>query len=212
VARAVKRRAYDASNRQHASQERRSRILAAAREQFLTHGYARTTMTAIAAAAGVAPDTVYELVGRKPALFRLLIETAISGSDAPVDAEQRDYVKEIRAEPTARGKVARYAAALQAIHARLAPLLAVLQAAAATDDDLGRLWRDIAERRAANMRLFAADLAATGDLRVSVDEAADVVWATNSAEFYLLLVDQRGWPPERYQRWLVDAWERLLLT
>jgi AcrR family transcriptional regulator len=48
---------------------------------FLERGYVRTTMTAIAEEAGVALDTVYELVGRKPDLFRLLIETAISGGD-----------------------------------------------------------------------------------------------------------------------------------
>jgi hypothetical protein len=61
------------------------------------------------------------------------------------------------------------------------------------------------------MRLLAADLAAAGRLRVPVDEAAEVIWATNAPELYLLLVDQRGWPPERYERWLADTWVRLLL-
>ncbi|MFL6139387.1 MAG: hypothetical protein ACJ74O_16500 [Frankiaceae bacterium] len=44
-----------------------------------------------------------------------------------------------------------------------------------------------------------------------VDEAADVVWATNAPELYLLLVGQRGWEPERYERWLAESWARLLL-
>jgi AcrR family transcriptional regulator len=84
----VKSRAYDATRRLAASRDRRARILDAARAEFLERGYPRTTMTAIAARAGVAADTVYELIGRKPAVFRLLVETAISGADEPVDARR----------------------------------------------------------------------------------------------------------------------------
>jgi AcrR family transcriptional regulator len=56
-------------------------ILDAARVLFTERGYAATAMTAIADRAGVALDTVYASVGRKPQLARLLIETAISGTD-----------------------------------------------------------------------------------------------------------------------------------
>jgi AcrR family transcriptional regulator len=208
----VNRRGYDSGARQRASAQRRHSILAAATATFLEHGYPGATMAGIAARAGVALDTVYELVGRKPALFRLLIETAISGQDEPVTAEERDYVRAIGAEPSALGKLAIYASAIRRIHARLAPLIAVLQSAAPIDPELAALWQEISERRAANMRRFAADLASTGQLGVPVDEAADVIWATNSPEFYLLLVDQRGWTPDRYETWLAQTWERLLLV
>lgn len=208
----VKRRAYDNSRRRSASEQRRAAILSAARAQFTEHGYLGTTMTAVAERAGVSLDTVYELVGRKPALFRLLVETAISGRDQAVPAEQRDYVQAIHAEPTAHGKLARYANALPAIHSRLAPLLLVVQAAASAEPDLAALWLEIGERRAENMRRMAAELEATGELAVPVDEAADVLWATNSPELYLLLVRRRGWTDDRYGRWLASSWQRLLLT
>jgi AcrR family transcriptional regulator len=170
-------------------------------------------MPAIAQAAGVALDTVYATVGRKPALFRLLVEMAISGQKEPVPAEERDYVRTIRAEPDAGKKLELYAAALRAIHARLAPLFLVLQTAAPLDPELKALWNEISERRAANMRSFAKDLKATGRLRegLSLNIVADVVWSMNSPEFYLLLVEQRGWSPEQFQAWLADAWKRLLL-
>jgi hypothetical protein len=29
-------------------------------------------------------------------------------------------------------------------------------------------------------------------------ESADVIWATNSPEFFLLMVRNRGWEPERF--------------
>jgi AcrR family transcriptional regulator len=211
VPRPVKTRSYDSSARRAASAQRRGRILAAAREVFLARGYAGTTMAAIAEQAGVAVDTVYELVGRKPDLFRLLIETAISGQDEAVPADERDYVQRIQAEPTAAGALGVYARALPLIHARLAPLVAVLQGAGSAEPDLARLWHEISERRAANMRRLALQLDATGQLAVPVDEAADVIWATNSAELYLLLVSQRGWTPDRYSEWLEETWRRLLL-
>jgi hypothetical protein len=46
---------------------------------------------------------------------------------------------------------------------------------------------------------------------VPVDQATDVIWATNSSEIYLLLVHQRGWTPEDYGQWLADSWPRLFL-
>jgi hypothetical protein len=63
------------------------------------------------------------------------------------------------------------------------------------------------------MRLFAADLRATGELRddLTDDEVADIVWSMNATEYYSLLVDDRGWSPQKYGTHLADAWRRLLL-
>ena len=191
----------------------RSVILATARQLFLERGYAGTTMQDIASSAGIALDTVYASVGRKTALFRLIVETAISGGDGPIPAEQRDYVTAIRAEPTADRKLIIYAEALTDIHRRLAPIFRMLEAASIVDPDLKAMWAEIANRRAANMKLFAQNLADTGKLRkdLSVSRVADIMWSMNSPEFYLLLVEQRRWSPKEYASWLADAWKRLLL-
>ncbi|HUZ52949.1 MAG TPA: TetR family transcriptional regulator [Streptosporangiaceae bacterium] len=207
----VKRR-YDASKRREAAQRTRLAILNAALTLFGDRGYAATPMTAIAEQAGVALDTVYASAGRKPELVRLLIETAISGSSQAVPAEERDYVQAIRAAPDAETKITIYAAAMRAIAGRLAPVLAILQQAAPTEPELGALWREITERRAANMRRFVTDLAAVATLRVAPGEAADIVWATNAPELYQLLIGERGWTPERYEHFLADSWQRLLLA
>lgn len=208
-----KPRSYDASRRREAAEHTRHAILQAAHARFVAKGWAGTTMAAIAQDANVALDTVYSAVGTKPALLRVLIERALSGADEPVPAEDRAYVKAIKDAPDAPTKIALYAAALRTILPRLAPLVQVLQAASGVEPELNALWREISERRARNMRVFAADLAKTGTLRpgLSVEEAADVVWAMNSPELYVLLVDGRGWTSEQYERWLADSWRRLLL-
>lgn len=213
MARMAKKRAYDSSSRKEAARLTQESILETARSVFLEKGYAATTMPAIAQAAGVALDTVYATVGKKPALFRLLIEAAISGEEGAVPAKEREYVQAIRTEPDPCAKLRLYAAALRSIQQRLAPLFRVLQGAASLDSQLAALWENISERRARNMRLFAADLAATGRVRphLPVAKVADIIWTMNSPEFYLLLVEGRGWSPKEFEHWLVDAWVRLLL-
>ena len=206
----VKRR-YDATRRRQAAARTRAAILDAARELFTERGYTATAMTAIAERAGVALDTVYAAAGRKPDLARLLIETAISGTGHAVPAEQRDYVKAIQAAPDAGTKIAIYAEAVTAIAPRLALVHSIIQQAAPAEPELAALWAEIAERRAANMRRFVANLATVSQLRLDPGEAADIVWATNANEMYQLLVGQRGWTPERYERFLADTWRRLLL-
>jgi AcrR family transcriptional regulator len=207
------KRAYDSTTRREGAEATRQAILGAAHAIFAERGYAGTTKPAIAQAAGIALDTVYASVGKKPALFALLVETAISGTDVAIPAAERNYVRAIRAEPAAPRKLAIYAAALRRIQERLAPLFRVLQEAAPLDPALGEMWNHIAERRAKNMRLLAQELAATGQLKhgLSVEMAADILWSMNSPEYYLLLVEQRGWKPETLEQWLSEAWCRLLL-
>ena len=214
VANEVKGRSYDNAARQTQSEETRQRILQAARGLIVQRGYRAATVAAIARTAGVHVDTVYELVGRKPVVLRELIERAVSGTDGAVSAEERGYVKAILAESDPVRKLTIYAGAVRRIQARMAPLLLALRDASATEPEAKQVWQEISDRRAANMRKLARNLQSAGGLRagLSVDEAADVIWATNSSELYVLLTVERKWLPDRYERWLADTWCRLLLT
>jgi AcrR family transcriptional regulator len=207
------KRGYDSASRQARSAQTRQGILDAARSLILERGYRATTIATIAERAAVNVDTVYALVGRKPVLLRELIEQAISGTDRPVAAPERDYVQAMRATDDPVEKLKIYARAIRLIQARMAPLHLALRDASTTEPEAQSIWREISERRAANMRLLVADVASTGRLRagLSVSEAADTVWATNSAELYVMLTSERGWSPSRYERWLADTWCRLLL-
>lgn len=208
------KRPYEGDQRRAQSQSTRRRILEVARELVITHGYRGTKIAAIARGAEVHVDTVYTLVGRKPVILRELVEEAISGTDRPVDPLERDYVKRIQAEPDAGIKLELYADAMTRIHARLAPLFLALRDASRTDPEAGEIWRTISERRATNMRMLAAELLATGQLRadLTVDDVADTIWVTNSPEVHQLLVADRSWSEANYRTWLADSWRRLLLT
>ena len=207
------KRGYHSPRRIEQAAATRAAVLAAARQLFVDNGYTATTIVDIATAAQVSPDTIYATVGRKPALLRELVETAISGSGQPIPAEQREYVLRIGAAVTAREKITIYAHAITAIQVRMAPVFLALRDAGTTDASCAALWSEIAQRRATNMRAFAADLRTTGELREDLDDeqVADVIWSMNAAEYWDLLVRERGWTPEMFRDWLVDAWTRLLL-
>jgi AcrR family transcriptional regulator len=207
------RRGYDATRRRAAAQATRQAIAAAARRLFLERGYTATTMAAIARAAGVSHETVYAAFGPKAALFRHLVETALSGTDEPVAPLERDYARQVLAETDPRCLFALYARAMRLTQERLAPLFDVLGAAARTEPELKALADELSARRVRVMRLLATHLAAIGGLRpgVSVDAAADLLWLLNASDVYLLLVRERGWSPDAFEQWLAETWTRLLV-
>ncbi|MEV6221232.1 helix-turn-helix domain-containing protein [Nocardia fluminea] len=209
----VDKRRYNAPRRAAQAADTRHAILAAARALFVERGYAATTVAEIATQASVSVDTVYASIGRKPVLLRELVETALSGADHAIPARQREYVRAIREANGAEDKIAIYAEALVGIQQRLAPIFLALREAAATDASCARVWAEISERRAVNMREFAADLRGTGQLRddLSDDEVADIIWSMNATEYWVLLVGERQWTAARFRDWLADAWIRLLL-
>jgi AcrR family transcriptional regulator len=208
------RRHYDASRRRAAAQESRRAIVEAARRLFLERGFTGTTMAAIAAAAGVSHETVYGSFGPKPALFRHLVEIALSGIDRPVPGMERDYARLVMAETDPGRLFDIYARAMRQTQERLAPLFDVLSDGARTDADLKALSDELSQRRVGHMRQLASHLAEIGGLRqgVSVERAADVFWLLNSSEVFLLLVRDRRWDPDSFERWLAETWKLLLMA
>ena len=127
------KRSYSSPRRLEQAAATRRDVLTAARELFVADGYIATTVAAIAARARVSVDTVYATVGRKPALLRELVETAISGTDTPIPGAQRDYVARMRASAGARDALTIYAAAVSGVQQRLAPVFLALRDATPTD-------------------------------------------------------------------------------
>ena len=202
----VKRR-YESAHRQEQARQTRRAILNAAATLFVDPGYAATPLTAVAAEAGVAIQTVYKAFGSKQALLSALVDVTVAGDDEPVPLAERQFVAEIRALPDARSRLDRYARHLVEVHARQAQVMLALAAAATADPEAASIWRKHLDDRRTGMAMFAADLASTGELRPdhTVDTAADVLWLAMDVRNYDWLVRRRGWSTERFQRWYVDT-------
>jgi AcrR family transcriptional regulator len=209
----VKPRRYRSVVRTEQAAATRRAVLLAARELFTTTGYAGTSVADVARRAGVSVDTVYTSVGRKPELLLAVHDMALGGGDVPVGAEGRDYVAAVRAAPGARAKLETYAAALAERFPTVVPLAESLRAAADHDPACRQLLEGLDDRRATNMRRFAAELRATGEVRPDLtdEQVAHLLWTTNSAAYYRLATSG-GRGPGDYAMLVLDLWTRTLLA
>src|SRR6188768_3933553 len=92
-------RRYHSTARQEQARRTRRAIIDAAHHLFLTDGFAATTMPAVAAASGVAVQTVYKAFANKPRLAKAVFDIAIAGDDDAVPVLEREALSRVRDEP-----------------------------------------------------------------------------------------------------------------
>ena len=207
----VKRRAYNTSARRDNARRAHGRLLDAAQQRFLQHGYAATTIEAIAADTDLSAATIYKTYGGKAGLARALCERALAGEGA-VPAEQRsDALRDAAtdAETLLRG----WGRLVAEVSPRIAPLLLLLRDAAAQDPAAGALYDEIDRGRRTRMQSNARHLASAGYLRdgVRARDARDILWLYTSPDVYDLLVRKQQWSVKRYSRFVTDAMIAALL-
>jgi hypothetical protein len=91
----------------------------------------------------------------------------------------------------------------RAVLERVAPIMKMVGAAAATDPGIAELWPDEQDPRLTVQTAAAKSLLAKPGARpdVTVEQAADVLFGLLSPEVYLLFVNERGWTPRQWQTW-----------
>jgi hypothetical protein len=90
---------------------------------------------------------------------------------------------------------------------RIAPLLLLLRDAALIDSESVALLADANRSRLERMSDNASFLAERSYLRagVTVEEARDILWLYTSPEVFDLLVNQRGWTPDRFGKHVAEG-------
>jgi AcrR family transcriptional regulator len=202
----VKRR-YDTSRRQEQARENRRRILAAASGLFREKGYAGTAMPEVAKVAGVAVQTVYKAFANKATLLKAVFDVTVAGDDEDVPIAGRDFIAEIQAEPDAVRKIELYLDHLVGGAPTVSPVQLLARDAAAVDPAAAQVWAQMRQEMLMAMTYFSADLMATGQVKpgLTADDVRDILWTYHGPEQYELLCLERGWPPERYGKFLRDA-------
>ena len=192
-------RVYRSKLRAEHARRTREQVIDAARILFTTRGYAATTIRAVAEAAGVVPETVYDIFGTKRALLEAVVDSAITGGvTEPQDWLGHSWVTEILAVPSPRERLIGWIRHTAATLARTGPVHAVIRGAAESDRDLEDLNRRLqAERFAAHRRLIEP---MTG--RAATDEESETFSALTSPELHHVLTVTRGWTQQRYTTWL----------
>jgi AcrR family transcriptional regulator len=210
----VKPRRYDSPRRREQAAATRREILAAAQRLFERQGYAATTMAAIAAEAGVALKTVYVAFETKSGLLRALWHLLLRGDEADVPVGDRDWYRRVVEERDPRRQIELTARNSRLVKERAAALMRVIRNAATADADIAALWARIQSDFHDNQRTIVAALAKNAPLRsgLDVDRAADILWTLNHPDTWLLLVAERGWSPEEWERWFAATVAEQLLA
>lgn len=200
-----------ADDRSRAPQARtrlaRRAVLDAARILFLERGYGATTIEGISSAAEIPQATVYRLFSSKQGILKALLDTSVAGDDEPVPVAERSHVRAVLDATRPEDSLARLAAVSVDINTRTAPIYPILVSAASSDRDASAILDELTRQRQEGQGRVATALARAKALRpgLRARDAGDVIHALASPELYHLLVIDRAWSPERYQRWLAEA-------
>ncbi|HET7031014.1 MAG TPA: helix-turn-helix domain-containing protein [Candidatus Limnocylindrales bacterium] len=176
----------------------RTRILEAARARFSRDGYAASTLTDVAADAGVAVQTVYAVFGSKPGILRGLRELVA-----------RDPVADDAFEAAVAGRGAerlhRFAHSIRLRWERGWDVTAIHRDAALSDASIRAEVEAVLARRGAGIGRLVAD----GTLGPPA-RAQAIVDALTLPEVYERLVRIHGWSADEYEAWLARALVREL--
>jgi TetR/AcrR family transcriptional regulator, regulator of autoinduction and epiphytic fitness len=210
---AVKRR-YDNSRRQAQARATRRTVIEAAKRLFLEHGYPATTIEAIAEAAQVPLPSVYRLFGSKRALVSAVLDTSFGGDDQPVAFGDRPAVRAARDEPDPARMVTAFARIAREFMDRSSAIQHVLATAAQVDPEMAELLAETRRQRHTGQSRIVAALDARGALDPGLGkaEAADIAYALLSPEVHRILTVERGWPADRYERWIARSLATLMPT
>jgi len=206
-------RQYSSPRREYQAAATRGEIVQVAKQLFEVQGYTATTMNAVAAEAQVALKTVYLAFETKARLLRAVWDVALKGDDSEAPVADRPWYLEVIEEPDPERKLRRLATASCMVKVRIAALLGVIRDAAPSDEEIGALWALIQSDFYANQGVIIATLDRAGSLAPGLDStrATDILWTLNHPDVWLLLVGQRGWSAEQFEKWLGDTTTAQLL-
>jgi len=173
----------------------------AARKLFAEHGYQATTLQVIAQEAEVSVPTLYVVFGSKVAILLALVRSA--GADEDIRTLAQDAFDE--SDPERQMRLA--AKVMLTILERDADIINLLWQAGEGDLDLVAAWGQIHQQRFARLTELIGELEGKKALNpaLSTETATEILWALSSPEMYRLLVRERGWTPQRFERWLADT-------
>ena len=206
------KRSYDAARRRERADERRRHVVQSAWGFFTTLGYGRTTVTAIAADAGVSPETIYKTFGGKAGLVRAIWQDALAGSSSGSDhAERRSDAMSATAS-TGSEIIGGWVRLGLEVAPRAGAVLALVRAAAEADPEAARLLEEIERGRAERMLDNARVLGETGHLRpeLSIEQARDLLLLFTD-DHYGRLVSRAGWNVDDYVATMIRVMSAALL-
>ena len=184
-------------------------MVEAAYRLFCERGYS-FPLTAVAAEAGVAVQTLYFTFHTKAALLAEVLEMAVLGEGQPLPPHEQPWFDAFAAEPDPHRALEIVVDSTMEIFARVAPLSGVFRSA---DPEVEALWARSEQLRVDGFRKMTVTLAAKRGFRsgLAIDEANDILFVLLGPETYYAFVLGRRWPRDRWRDWIVGMLAAALL-
>ncbi|WP_024803381.1 TetR/AcrR family transcriptional regulator [Nocardia sp. BMG51109] len=200
------RRRYDSLRRQAQARHTRAEIAEAARRLFVTQGWAATTVRDVARAAGVSVPTVYAAYTNKPGLVWALVEAADLSADMP------RMLAGLEGSADPGRQLAAMAGYDRRLFERAGDLIGLIREAGRTEPELADVYRR-GRRLADETRVEVFSSWPEETLRTDLDipAAVDIFAALCNIDVYTTLTIERGWSPDRVERWWTETLSRELL-
>jgi AcrR family transcriptional regulator len=199
--------------RKERARRTRLRMVRAAQEIFAERGYTGAKMADIAAAAGVAVQTLYFTFHTKAELLQACYELAVLGEDDPCPPTAQPWHAAMLAAGSGLAALRYFADGNTSIVSRVGPLDDVVRSAAHEEEALAVRAHNEDLRRQ-GYRAVVEHLGARFGLRpgLSVERATDLLMAFGGAGMYRSLVTDYGWTRDEYAEWLSGALVQQLLA
>lgn len=202
-----KKRIYTSEARDAQAVQTRKRILDAAKELFQTEGFDRVTIGKLAKAAAVSMPTIYALFKSKRGILQCLIDEALPPNQFSALAEEAKQEKSPKIYLSISAKMARQ------IYDAERELMDILRSASVVAPELRELEQEREKRRyerqGEGVKMLLKEKALAKGL--SLATARDILWSLTGRDMYRMLVVERGWTPEEYEKWLAQQLINALL-
>ncbi|MDP2062946.1 MAG: helix-turn-helix domain-containing protein [Phaeovulum sp.] len=205
------KRGYRSVRRSAQASDTRAAVLSAAHDLFIRQGWQKATIAAVARQAGVSVETIYVGFGTKRALLEAVVAAAIRGLQPGTPLMDQAGPRAVLEAPDRRSQIARFAKDIAEVLRPVAPLMAVVRAAAESEAALEELYVGLHRGRTRNLAMLVDAMLRHGPLRTDRDTAIASLARLASPELFLVVTNVEGLSPAQYTTWLSDALMALLL-
>ena len=194
------KRKYNSLNRRKKSEQTREVIAEAAKKLFASRGFESVTIEEIAREAGKPLPTVYALFTSKKGILKEVLERALFGQQYAALVQQTREISQPVERLRGVAKITRN------VYDSERAEMSLLQGAVLVGPEFAELEREREQRRFERQQANIKRLAAGKALRagISVAMARDILWTLTGREPYRLLVVEKKWSSNRYEKWLGD--------
>lgn len=193
-----KKRNYNSDNRKFQAQKTKERILISARKLFEKKGFDKVTIEKIAQSAKVSVPLIYSIFQSKSGILLSLMDEALSPEQYQAMVEEAKNEKNSPKRFDIAAKIARQ------LYDAEKTQLTFLHGAAVLCPEVKEIEMGRESRRYYRQEETITTMMKENVLvdKYSITDIRDIFWALTGRDMYRMLVIERGWSSDKYEKWL----------